>query len=827
MSGEELKNYGTDVSEEDSEEIENLENGSVPLSLPVLPLREVIFFPGDYLPIFIGRKGSIRAMDRSLADTSENTGRIFVVAQKNPKKEVPDGKDLFTMGVIAKIAEPKINLQDGGVKVMVVVECRASALLFQKTDGVLEAQILPIEEKKEDTFDIEAYRRVIVQNFEKCVKLSDTIPDEIIGLISQIDSTNRITDLVAASINLKLFEKQEVLETVDLFERVKKVHAFLEKELEILQIKQQIKEKTENQIKKSHKVYLLNEQLKAISKELYEKEGEEYDELADLEKKISSTKLSSEAKEKVSKELRKLKNMVPMSAEATVVRNYIDWVISLPWQKKGKVITDFAASEKILKASHYGMEKVKERIIEYLAVQNRTKLFKGSILCLLGPPGVGKTSLARAIADATGRPFVRMSLGGIKDESEIKGHRRTYIGAMPGRIIQHMKKAKLSNPVFLLDEIDKMSSDYRSDPAFALLEVLDPEQNAHFVDHYLEVEYDLSDVMFVATANSLNMIPALLDRLEIIRLEAYSEEEKLQIAQHYLIEKSKKEHGLKKNEWSISRDALKLLIRRYTRESGVRSLKRELANLMRKAVKKLGIQKHIKSVEVSLKNLRKYAGVEKYNFGTAESKNLVGMTTGLAYTQTGGDLIMIEAVLLPGKGEIRSTGKLGEVMQESVQAAYSFVCSNCNKFGFTSKFFKSKDVHLHVPEGATSKDGPSAGVAICTSIISVMTGIPVCSDVAMTGEVSLRGKVMEIGGLKEKLLAAVRGEIKTVLIPASNEKDLEEIPKSVRNSVKIVPISTISEALEFTLAEQLKSLAVDVWPDPAPTMFPSQPDQRL
>ncbi|KYH12450.1 endopeptidase La [Neorickettsia sp. 179522] len=826
MSEEELNNRDADSKQEHDADNSQFESGPAHLNLPVLPLREVIFFPGDYLPIFMGRKGSIQAMDKALAETSENSGRMLLVAQRNPKKETPEGKDLYEVGVIAKIAEPKINLQDGGVKLMVIVECRARAVNFRKIDGVLEADVFPIEEEESDDVNIEAYRRSVVQNFEKCVKLSETIPDEITGLLSQIDSTSRIADLVAASINLKLSEKQEILETVNLLERMKKVHAFLEKELGVLQIKQQIKEKTESQIKKSHKVYLLNEQLKAITKELYEKEGEEYDELVDLEKKIGTSKLSAEAKEKVSKELKKLKNMVPMSAEATVVRNYIDWVISLPWKKKGKMITDIAASERILKASHYGIEKVKERIIEYLAVQNRTKSFKGSILCLLGPPGVGKTSLASAIAEATGRPFVRMSLGGIKDESEIKGHRRTYIGAMPGKIIQHMKKAKLSNPVFLLDEIDKMSSDFRSDPAFALLEVLDPEQNSRFVDHYLEVEYDLSDVMFVATANSLNMIPALLDRLEVIRLEAYSEEEKLQIAEHYLIGKLRKEHGLKKNEWSISKEALKLLIRRYTRESGVRSLKRELANLMRKAVKKLGVQSGVKSIEISVKNLKKYAGVEKCTFGTAEPENLVGMTTGLAYTQTGGDLIMIEAVLLPGKGEIRSTGKLGEVMQESVQAAYSFVCSNCNKFGFTSKFFKSKDVHVHVPEGATSKDGPSAGVAICTSIVSVMTGIPVCSSVAMTGEVSLRGKVMEIGGLKEKLLAAVRGGIKTVLIPISNKKDLEDIPKSVKNAVKIIPVATVSEALMFTLAKQPTPLAVDVWPD-VPLSTTQQSEQRV
>ncbi|AHX11288.1 ATP-dependent protease La [Neorickettsia helminthoeca str. Oregon] len=813
MSKEELDSNDLRMDSDPDEDV-NLEIDSKELLVPVLPLREVIFFPGDYLPIFVGRKASIKAMDKAIADSSDGAGKILLVAQKDPKKEIPEGKDLYKIGVIARIAEPKINLQDGGIKLMVIVESRAKVLSFKKNGGILEAQIVAVEEDKTTGLDIEAYRREIIQDFEKCVKLSETIPDEIIGLVSQIDSTSRVVDLITASISLKLSEKQEILETINLRERVKKVHVFLEKELGVLQIKQQIKEKTESQIKKSHKVYLLNEQLKTITKELYEKEGGEYDEITDLEKKVNNIKLSAEAKEKVLKELRKLKTMVPLSAEATVVRNYIDWIISLPWGKKGKMIADLSASETILKASHYGMEKVKERIIEYLAVQNRTKSLKGSILCLVGPPGVGKTSLAQAIAEATGRPFVRMSLGGIRDESEIKGHRRTYIGAMPGKIIQHMKKAKLSNPVFLLDEIDKMSMDFRSDPAFALLEVLDPEQNAHFVDHYLEVEYDLSNVMFVATANSLNMIPALLDRLEIIRLEAYSEEEKVEIASNYLIAKLRKEHGLKKGEWSISRDALKALIRQYTRESGVRSLKRELANLMRKAVKQLSIEKNVKSgINISTKNLKKYAGVSKYNFGTAETQNLVGMTTGLAYTQTGGDLITIEAVLLPGKGEIRSTGKLGEVMQESIQAAYSFVCSNCNKFGFTSKFFKSKDIHLHVPEGATSKDGPSAGVAICTSIVSVMTGIPVCSTVAMTGEVSLRGKVMEIGGLKEKLLAAVRGGIETVLIPKSNEKDLVDIPKSVKSAIKIIPVSTVSEAFTFTLSRQPVQISTDVWPD--------------
>lgn len=781
------------------------------LSLAVLPLRDVVFFPGDYLPIFVGRKTSVAAID---AATKNSDGRIFLVTQKEAEKEIPSIKDLFEYGVVAKVSEPRIKLPDNALKLMVTVEHRAEALEYFKGDNnILYAKVKIVKDAPfEDNKNIEAYKRSIIQDFQKCVELSDNIPNEIIALIAQVQEPGRIADLITASLSIKVSEKQKILETPDIQKRLKKAHEFLEKELNILRVKQQIKEKTEDQIKKSHKVYLLNEQLKAILKELSDKEGGEYNDLNDLENKIKKLKLTTETKEKALKELKKLRSMAPMSAEATVGRNYIDWIISLPWSNKTKTITDLQHSEKVLDDSHYGMEKVKERIIEYLAVQKRTQKIKGPILCLVGPPGVGKTSLVQSIAEATNRAFVRMSLGGVRDEAEIKGHRRTYVGAMPGKIIQQLKAAKYSNPLFLLDEIDKMGSDFRGDPAFALLEVLDSEHNKHFVDHYLEVEYDLSAVMFIATANTLDIPLPLLDRMEIIRLSGYSEEEKVKISNNYLINNLKKENGLKAEEWKISPDALKELIRKYTRESGVRNLKRELANLMRKAIKEIVVSKKLKKLEITLNNLKKYSGVTKYTFGTAEEKNLIGMTTGLAYTEAGGDLLTIEAVSMPGEGKIRSTGKLGEVMQESVQAAHSFITSQCTHFGLTSKYYKSRDIHLHVPEGATPKDGPSAGVAICTSIVSVLTGIPVRSNVAMTGEVTLRGRVLPIGGLKEKLLAALRGGVKTVIIPEENKKNLEEMPATIKKGLEIIAVRTVDEALKISLEREPKILEHDILP---------------
>lgn len=799
--------------------------------LPVLPLRDIVFFPEDCVPLFVGRKKSLNAV----TEAHDKGKKLFLITQKNASLEEPALDDLHQIGVIASVLQ-LIKSLDGAVKVLIKVDHRAQLKELDTTNlDFLQGYVSIVEDEHADysTTDIEALKRSTIKSFENCAKLSKKIPIDVLNSIQNTQSAGRIADLTISHLDIKVVDKQKILETLNIYKRLEAAFKLIESEVVIIKAERRISNAFNDQVEKKQRLYYLNEKLQAILKELGENEGVvEYNEIQDLEKKISSLTLSSEAKDKLNNEVKKLKLMNQMSSEATVVRNYIEWVLSLPWNVKTPVKSDLNFAEKILDQNHYGMEKVKERIVEHLAVQKmrlrskspssnkRAKLVakgaeegkEGTILCLYGPPGVGKTSLAKSIADATGRNFVRMSLGGVRDESEIRGHRRTYIGAMPGKIMQHMKKAKSSNPLFLLDEIDKMGSDFRGDPAFALLEVLDPDHNKHFVDHYIEVEYDLSDVMFVATANTLNMPAPLLDRMELIRVDGYSEDEKIKIATLHLVESLKKEHGLKSNEWNISAEALKELIRRYTRESGVRSLSKELSNLMRKSIKEILLEKSDKVI-INLNNLRKYAGVPKYTFGVVEEENSIGMTRGLAYTESGGELLTIEAVINIGKGNIKGTGKLGTVMQESIQAAHSYVGSKCIEYGITTKHYKRCDIHLHVPEGATPKDGPSAGVAICTSIISVLTGIPVKAEVAMTGEVTLRGRVLEIGGLKEKLLAALRGGIKTVIIPARNEKDLVKIPLHVKKNLDIIPVSTVEEVIKIALAKPVSRLETDDFPD--------------
>ncbi|MEC8725903.1 MAG: endopeptidase La, partial [Pseudomonadota bacterium] len=677
---------------------------------------------------------------------------------------------------------------------------RAKILRYTSKEDFFQAEAEEVEEVSDEGTDIEALSRSVISQFENYIKLNKKIPPEVLVSLNQIEDVSKLSDTIASHLALKIAEKQELLELTSPAQRLEKANTFMESEIGVLQVEKRIRSRVKRQMEKTQREYYLNEQLKAIQKELGETEDGR-DEAGELEDQIQKTKLSKEAREKATQELKKLKSMSPMSAEATVVRNYLDWLLNIPWGKRSRVKKDIKAAEKILNEDHYGLEKVKERILEYLAVQVRVRKVKGPILCLVGPPGVGKTSLGKSIAKATGRNFVRMSLGGVRDESEIRGHRRTYIGSMPGKVIQGMKKAKTSNPLFLLDEIDKLGADWRGDPSSALLEVLDPEQNNTFADHYLEVDYDLSDVMFVTTANTLRMPQPLLDRMEIIRLSGYTEDEKVTIAKHHLINKQLKSHGLKKSEWSISDDALRDLVRLYTREAGVRNLERELANLARKAVKELATKSR-KSIRVTRRNLDKFAGVPRYRFGEMESEDLVGVTTGLAWTEVGGELLSIEALLMPGKGNVSHTGKLGDVMQESVQAARSYVRSRMAVFGVSRKFFDKRDIHVHVPEGATPKDGPSAGVAMCTSIVSSLTGIPVRRDVAMTGEITLRGRVLPIGGLKEKLLAAHRGGITTVLIPRDNEKDLVEIPDNVKKGLEIIPVGTVDEVLSEALSRE-------------------------
>ena len=765
---------------------------------PVLPLRDIVVFPHMIVPLFVGRDKSVRALE----DVMKDDKRILLVAQNNAAQDDPSADDIYTVGTVSTVLQ-LLKLPDGTVKVLVEGVRRAKILRFEDNEDffLVEGELIP--EDKGPQEELEALSRTVITQFEQYIKLNKKIPPEVLVSINQIDEPGKLADTVASHLALKISEKQKLLETETVAERLEQVFAHMEAEIGVLQVEKKIRSRVKRQMEKTQREYYLNEQLKAIQKELGETDDGR-DEMTEIEEKIAKTKLSKEAREKSLGELKKLKSMSPMSAEATVVRNYMDWMLSIPWKKRTRFKKDLKKAEDILNADHYGLVKVKERIVEYLAVQHRTNKVSGPILCLVGPPGVGKTSLGQSISRATGRNFVRMSLGGVRDESEIRGHRRTYIGSMPGKIIQGMKKAKSSNPLFLLDEVDKMGQDWRGDPASALLEVLDPEQNNAFNDHYLEVDYDLSDVFFVTTANTLNIPPALLDRMEIIRLSGYTEDEKVEIAKRHLILKQIEKHGLKKGEWSISESALRDLVRYYTRESGVRNLERELANLARKAIKEILVSKKKgKTVNVTRRNLSKWLGVKKFRYGEIETEDLVGITTGLAWTEVGGELLSIEAVMVPGKGKMTITGKLGEVMTESIQAAKSFVQSRAGQFGIHPTMFTKKDIHVHVPEGATPKDGPSAGVGMVTSIVSVLTGIKVKKDVAMTGEVTLRGRILPIGGLKEKLLAALRGGIKTVLIPNENEKDLADIPDNVKRGMNIITVTMVDEVLEHALDKPL------------------------
>ena len=763
---------------------------------PVLPLRDIVVFPHMIVPLFVGREKSVRALE----DVMKDDKQILLIAQRNAADDDPSSDDIYEVGTISTVLQ-LLKLPDGTVKVLVEGVARARVIRFSENDEFFEVYADVMPEKESEEAEIEALSRSVVSQFEQYLKLNKKVSPEVLVSVNQIEEYGKLVDTIASHLALKIPKKQELLEVDVVSERMEKVISFMEGEIGVLQVEKKIRSRVKRQMEKTQREYYLNEQLKAIQKELGESE-EGKDELQELEEKLAKLKLSNEAREKANNELKKLRNMSPMSAEATVVRNYLDWIVNIPWKKRSRIQKDIREAEAILEADHYGLEKVKERILEYLAVQQRTKKIKGPILCLVGPPGVGKTSLGKSIGRATGRNFVRMSLGGIRDEAEIRGHRRTYIGSLPGKIIQGMKKAKSSNPLFLLDEIDKMGSDWRGDPASALLEVLDPEQNDSFQDHYLEVDYDLSDVLFVTTANTLRIPEPLMDRMEIIRIHGYTEDEKIEIARRHLIEKQLDAHGLKSQEWSISDPALRDVIRYYTREAGVRNLEREIANLTRKATKEI-LMKGLDKVTVSRRNLEKFAGVRKFRFGEVESMDLVGVTNGLAWTEVGGEILTIEAVMVPGKGKMIITGKLGEVMQESIQAARSFVQSRSLEFGVKPTIFEKRDIHVHVPEGATPKDGPSAGVGMVTSIVSMLTGIPVSREVAMTGEVTLRGRVLPIGGLKEKLLAALRGGITRVLVPKENEKDLADIPENIKRSLEIVPVTSVEEVLEYALVNPL------------------------
>ncbi len=765
------------------------------IQLPLLPLRDVVVFPHMVLPLFVGRPKSIQALEAAM----EQGKSIMLAAQKAASKDEPTAEDIYEIGCMANILQ-MLKLPDGTVKVLVEGEQRARILSIQEKDGYFISDLTPIEAEEGDDSEIEAMRRTIVQQFDQYVKLNKKIPPEILTSLAGIDDAGRLADTIAAHLPLKLEQKQVILEIFNVAKRHEHLLGQLEGELDILQVEKRIRGRVKRQMEKSQREYYLNEQVKAIQKELGE--GEEGADLEELEKKIVAAKMPKEAREKAMSELKKLKMMSPMSAESTVVRNYIDVLVGLPWKKKSKVNNDLVNAEKVLNDDHYGLDKVKERILEYLAVQQRVSKLKAPILCFVGPPGVGKTSLGQSIARATNRKFVRMALGGVRDEAEIRGHRRTYIGSMPGKILQSLTKTGVRNPLFLLDEIDKLGMDFRGDPSSALLEVLDPEQNHTFSDHYVEVDFDLSDVMFVATSNSYNIPPALLDRMEVIRLSGYTEDEKLNIAQRYLLPKQIRNNGLKEGEISITESAIRDIIRYYTREAGVRSLEREMSQICRKVVKMLLLKKQDKKVTVSPKNLDKFLGVRRFDFGMAEKDNQVGQVVGLAWTEVGGDLLTIEAISVPGKGNIVRTGTLGDVMKESIEAARTVVRSRAKKLGIRSDLFEKSDIHVHVPEGATPKDGPSAGITMTTALVSIFTGISVRADVAMTGEITLRGEVLAIGGLKEKLLAAHRGGIKTVLIPEQNVKDLAEIPDNVKNKLEIVPVRWIDKVLEIALERQ-------------------------
>ncbi len=766
---------------------------------PLLPLRDVVVFPHMVIPLFVGRAKSIKALESAM----EAGKSIVLVAQKSAAKDEPSIDDLYHIGSIASILQ-MLKLPDGTVKVLVEGTQRAKVLRVVDEKSHFDANIEPMPADDNLGHEAEAMRRTLINQFDQYVKLNKKIPPEILTSLAGIDDAGRLADTIAAHLPLKLEQKQEVLEIFDVRKRLEHLLGLLEAELDILQVEKRIRGRVKRQMEKSQREYYLNEQVKAIQKELGE--GEEGADIDEMEKKIKAAHMPKEARAKAESELKKLKLMSPMSAEATVVRNYIDVLVGLPWKKKTKISNDLKNAEEILEADHYGLEKVKERIVEYLAVQQRVDKMKAPILCLVGPPGVGKTSLGQSIARATNRKFMRMSLGGVRDESEIRGHRRTYIGSMPGKILQNMSKVGVKNPLFLLDEVDKLGMDFRGDPSSALLEVLDPEQNHTFVDHYVEVEYDLSDVMFVATANTMNIPAPLLDRMEIIHVSSYTEEEKVNIAARYLIPKALKNNGLKPEEISISESAIRDILRYYTREAGVRGLERELSKICRKVVKALLLKGREGKVTVNARNLDKYLGVRRYSYGIAEKKNQVGQVTGLAWTEVGGELLTIETAVLPGKGKTTTTGKLGEVMQESIQAALSVVRSRARGLGIAEDFYQKNDLHIHLPEGATPKDGPSAGVGICTAMVSALTGIPVCADVAMTGEITLRGEVLPIGGLKEKLLAAHRGGIKIVLIPEENTKDLVEIPDNIKNKLEIHPVKWIDQVLEMALEHKPEPL---------------------
>ncbi|MGZ5079001.1 MAG: endopeptidase La [Usitatibacter sp.] len=783
--------------------------------LPLLPLRDVVVFPHMVIPLFVGRPKSIKALEAAM----EEGKNVVLVAQKSAAKDEPNPEDLYDVGTVSTILQ-MLKLPDGTVKVLVegVQRARIERVLTDKPNFEAEIELIAAEEP--DSNEVEAMRRTLLAQFDQYVKLNKKIPPEVLTSLSGIDGAGRLSDTIAAHLPLKLEQKQQILEMFHVGRRLEQLLQLLETEIDIMQVEKRIRGRVKRQMEKSQREYYLNEQVKAIQKELGD--SEEGADLDELEKKIKAAHMPKEARVKAEAELKKLKLMSPMSAEATVVRNYIDTIVGLPWKKKSKVSTDLKNSERILDADHYGLEKIKERIVEYLAVQQRVEKLKAPILCLVGPPGVGKTSLGQSIARATNRKFVRMSLGGVRDEAEIRGHRRTYIGSMPGKILQNMTKVGVRNPLFLLDEVDKMGMDFRGDPSSALLEVLDPEQNHTFTDHYVEVEYDLSDVMFVATANTLNIPAPLLDRMEVIRLSGYTEDEKVHIAKQYLLAKQFKANGIKEGELTVTDGALRDITRYYTREAGVRGLDRELAKISRKVIKAvLTKKKDGTHVTVNSKNLDKYLGVRKYSYGIAEKENQIGQVTGLAWTEVGGELLTIEAVKLPGKGNTVTTGKLGDVMQESIKAAISVVRARAKRLGVAEDFWQTLDLHVHLPEGATPKDGPSAGISIATAITSVLTGIPVRCDVAMTGEITLRGEVLPIGGLKEKLLAAHRGGIKHVLIPKENVKDLQEIPDEVKNAIEITPVQWFDEVLERAL-EHMPTPLVDA----APAAVPPAPEVR-
>ncbi|MBZ9600903.1 endopeptidase La [Phyllobacterium chamaecytisi] len=771
----------------------------------VLPLRDIVVFPHMIVPLFVGREKSIRALEEVMGVDKQ----ILLATQKNAADDDPQADAIYTVGTIANVLQ-LLKLPDGTVKVLVEGIARAEITSFSEREDYHEASAVTLTEPEEDPVEIEALARSVVSDFENYVKLNKKISPEVVGAAGQIEDYSKLADTVASHLAIKIPEKQDMLSILSVRARLEKAMSFMESEISVLQVEKRIRSRVKRQMEKTQREYYLNEQMKAIQKELGDGEDGR-DESAELEDRIKKTKLSKEAREKANAELKKLRQMSPMSAEATVVRNYLDWLLSIPWGKKSKIKNDLNLADEVLDTEHYGLDKVKDRIVEYLAVQARSTKIKGPILCLVGPPGVGKTSLARSIAKATGREYIRMSLGGVRDEAEIRGHRRTYIGSMPGKVIQSMKKAKKSNPLFLLDEIDKMGQDFRGDPSSALLEVLDPEQNSTFMDHYLEVEYDLSNVMFVTTANTLNIPSPLMDRMEIIRIAGYTEDEKLEIAKRHLLPKAIRDHALQPKEFSVSEDAIRAIIRNYTREAGVRNLERELMKLARKAVTEI-MKTQKKSVKVTEANIDEYLGVEKFRFGQIDGEDQVGVVTGLAWTEVGGELLTIEGVMMPGKGRMTVTGNLRDVMKESISAAASYVRSRAIDFGVEPPLFDRRDIHVHVPEGATPKDGPSAGVAMVTAIVSILTGIPVRKDIAMTGEITLRGRVLPIGGLKEKLLAALRGGIKTVLIPEENAKDLVEIPDNVKNGLEIIPVSHANEVLKHALVRQPEPIE---WTEPA------------